>query len=388
MNGSGVSGLSHGCSQKRKFFDPSGKAQPVRNRHSGQIKEEFPMSQAFKVAAVQAAPVFLDLDATITKAIGYIKEAAAGGAKLVVFGETWLPGYPNYIWLGPVAWQMQFVGRYFENSIVAGSAEEKRLSEAARKNNIQLSIGVSERDGGSLYIAQWHFDENGVVINRRRKLKPTHVERATYGEGDGSDLRVVETKIGRVGQLACWEHFQPLSKYAMYAQNEQIHCAAWPNLSLYKDIAYALGGEVNTGASRHYAVEGGCYVIAANSVMTKDFQDILCQGDPEKEKMIPLGGGYTRIYAPDGQSIGANLPETEEGLIWADIDLGMIAYAKAAADPAGHYAKRDATRLLLNRKRQRPVVYFDDAQGWEEVETEPKRKTGAPAESHAAESVE
>lgn len=325
------------------------------------------MTTQFKVAAVQAAPCFLDLDAGVAKAIRYIEEAASTGAKLVAFSETWLPGYPNHIWLGPVAWQMQFVGRYFDNSIEAGSEQEKRLGEACRKNNIQLSIGVSERDGGSLYIAQWHFDASGTVINRRRKLKPTHVERTVFGEGDGSDLTVVETPLGRIGQLACWEHLQPLSKYAMYAQNEQLHVAAWPNLALYEGTAYALGHQVNTAASMIYAVEGSCFVVAPCALVTSEIQETLCQGDAEKEKLCPIGGGHTRIFAPDGQDIGSNLPHDQEGIVYADIDLHMIGYAKAAADPAGHYAKRDSTRLLINRKKQRAVLTFDEAPGWEEI---------------------
>lgn len=320
-----------------------------------------------KVAAVQATPCFLDLEAGIDKAIGLIEEAAEAGANLIAFSETWLPGYPNHIWLGPVAWQMQFVGRYFDNSIEAGSAHEKRLAEACRKNNIQLSMGCSERDGGSLYIAQWHFDEDGNIINRRRKLKPTHVERTVYGEGDGSDLNVVQTSIGRVGQLACWEHLQPLSKYAMYAQNEQVHIAAWPNLALYEGTAYALGHQVNNAASMIYAVEGGCFVVAPCSLVSKEMQDILCEGDPQREALFPVGGGYTKIYAPDGSDIGSNVPHDQEGIVYADIDLHMIGYAKAAADPAGHYAKRDSTRLLINRRKQNAVLNFDDSTGWEDV---------------------
>ncbi|WP_390911073.1 nitrilase-related carbon-nitrogen hydrolase [Pseudosulfitobacter sp. SM2401] len=334
------------------------------------------MSTQSKVAAVQAAPCFLDLDAGIDKAIGLIEEASANGANLIAFSETWLPGYPNHIWLGPVAWQMQFVGRYFDNSIVAGSPQEARLAKACRDNNIQLSMGCSERDGGSLYIAQWHFDETGEVVNRRRKLKPTHVERTVYGEGDGSDLNVVQTSIGRVGQLACWEHLQPLSKYAMYAQNEQIHVAAWPNLALYEGVAYALGHQVNNGASMIYAVEGSCFVVAPCSLVTKEMQDMLCDGDAEKEALLPLGGGYTTIYGPDGSELAERIPHDHEGIMYADIDLHMIGYAKGAADPAGHYAKRDSTRLLINRKKQRAVVNFDDASGWEEM----VEQSGSPAD--------
>ncbi len=321
------------------------------------------MSQVFKVAAVQAAPSFLNLQEGIKRAVKYIEQAAAEGCKLVVFSETWLPGYPNQIWLGPVAWSIQFVAPYFENSVEAGSEEDKTLAKAARDNNIQVSMGLSERAGGSLYIAQWHYGEDGEIIKRRRKLKPTHVERTVYGEGDGSDLAVIETSIGRVGQLSCWEHLQPLSKYAMYSQDEQIHCAAWPNLALYEGGAYALGHQVNNAASMLYAVEGSCYVIAACALVSKEQQDVLCEGDPLREQLCPVGGGYTKIYAPDGQSIGTEIAHTEEGLVTAEIDLGMIAVAKGAADPAGHYSRPDVTRLMLNSKPQRPVMAFDETAG-------------------------
>lgn len=346
----------------------------------------------YKVAAIQAAPVFLDLDAGVDKAVKLIEEAAKNGAKLIAFSETWLPGYPSYIWLGPVAWQMQFVGRYFDNSIVAGSEQEKRIGDACRKHGVQVSMGCSERAGSSLYIAQWHFDENGEVVNRRRKLKPTHVERTVYGEGDGSDLNVVDTNLGRIGQLSCWEHLQPLSKYAMYAQDEQVHVAAWPNFCIYVDKAFALGGEANNAASQVYALEGSCFVLAPCSLVTKENQDIMCEGDPVKEDLLRLGGGYTKIFAPDGQSIGTEIAHDEEGIVYADIDLHMIGYAKNAADPAGHYAKRDSTRLMINRKRQRPVVEFDDAPGWQEVEehgakspAKPRTKTTGGRSSEAAE---
>lgn len=321
------------------------------------------MSQPFKVAAVQAAPSFLDLQEGIKRAVNFIEQAAKEDCKLVVFPETWLPGYPNQIWLGPVAWSIQFVAPYFHNSVEAGSDEDKALAKAARDNKIQVSMGLSERAGGSLYIAQWHYDENGEIIKRRRKLKPTHVERTVFGEGDGSDLVVHETSIGRVGQLSCWEHLQPLSKYAMYSQDEQIHCGAWPNLALYEGGAYALGHQVNNAASQIYAVEGGCYVIAACALVSEEQQAVLCEGDPVRQQLCPIGGGYTKIFAPDGQSIGTELAHTSEGLVTAEIDLAMIAVAKAAADPAGHYSRPDVTRLMLNSKSQRPVMAFDETAG-------------------------
>jgi len=302
----------------------------------------------FRAAAVQAAPVFLDLDATVDKTVALIAEAAQGGAELIAFPETWIPGYPWFIWLDSPAWGMQFVQRYHDNSLVYGSPQADRIAKAAKDNSIMVVLGHSEKHGGSLYMGQWIIDADGKTVAMRRKLKPTHVERTVFGEGDGSDLSVFDTKLGRVGALCCWEHLQPLSKYAMYAQNEQVHIAAWPSFSLYRGGAYALGPEVNNAASRIYAVEGSCFVLAPCNTVSKEMVELLCTDDTKKA-LLREGGGFARIYAPDGQLMHEPLAEDAEGLVYADIDLGMISLAKAAADPAGHYSRPDVTRLLLDK---------------------------------------
>ena len=312
----------------------------------------------FRAAAVQAAPVFLDLDASISKAIDLIAEASKNGAKLIAFPETWLPGYPWFIWLDSPAWGMQFVQRYHDHSLTYGTPQADRIAQAAKEYGIVVAMGLSEKQGGSLYMGQWLIDADGHTIAQRRKLKPTHVERTVFGEGDGSDLAVHETALGRVGALCCWEHLQPLSKYAMYAQNEQVHIAAWPSFSLYRGGAYALGPEVNNAASRIYAVEGSCFVLAPCATVSKEMIQTLCGDDPMKKQLLLAGGGFTAIYAPDGQLMHEPIPETEEGIVYADLDLGMISLAKAAADPAGHYARPDVTRLLLNRKPYKRVEQF------------------------------
>ena len=321
----------------------------------------------FKAAAIQAAPVFLDLDASIDKAIGLIAEAAKNGAKLIAFPETWLPGYPWFIWLDSPAWGMQFVQRYHDNSLVYGAPAAERISRAAKDNAIMVVMGHSEKSGGSLYMGQWIIDAQGQTVATRRKLKPTHVERTVFGEGDGSDLSVYDTDLGRIGALCCWEHLQPLSKYAMYAQNEQVHIAAWPSFSLYRGGAHALGAEVNTAASRIYAVEGSCFVIAPCATVSAEMVQMLCGDDPMKRQLLLEGGGFTGIYAPDGQLISTPLPEGAEGIVYADLDLGMISLAKAAADPAGHYARPDVTRLLLNKTPGDRVVSHPPADAMELV---------------------
>ena len=311
----------------------------------------------FRAAAVQAAPAFLDLEASIDKALRLIAEAARNGARLIAFPETWLPGYPWFIWLDSPAWGMQFIQRYHDNSLTYGSAQAERIAQAAKDHSIMVVMGHSEKQGGSLYMGQWIIDAEGRTVAQRRKLKPTHVERTIFGEGDGCDLSVYPTELGRVGALCCWEHLQPLSKYAMYAQNEQIHIASWPSFSLYRGGAYALGAEVNNAASQIYAVEGQCFVIAPCATVSKEMVQMLCTDDMKKQLLLE-GGGFARIYAPDGQLMHAPLAENEEGLVYADLDLGMISLAKAAADPAGHYARPDVTRLMLNRTPGDRVVAF------------------------------
>lgn len=311
---------------------------------------------AFRAAAIQAAPVFLDLDATIDKAVALIEEASDNGAEVIAFPETWLPGYPWYAWLdAPAIWLAKFGQRYFDNSLEYGTPQAERLAKAAKDNNIMVGMGLSERSGSSLYIAQWIISNDGKTIAQRRKLKPTHVERTIYGEGDGSDLSVWDSNLGRVGGLCCWEHLQPLSKYAMYAQNEQLHFAAWPSFSLYEGGAYALSGKANVSASRVYALEGSCYVLAPTAIVSQEMQDEMCDTDLQKA-MLKTGGGYSRIFGPDGKQLHESLLTDQEGIIYAEIDLGTISLSKAIADPAGHYSRPDVTQLMLDKTSRRPVI--------------------------------
>lgn len=311
------------------------------------------MSSTFKAAVVQAAPVFMDLDACVEKAVALIEKAAQEGASIVAFSECWFPGYPWWTWLSAAAHNVKYFQQYHENSLVVGSDAFNRLAEAASANNIFVSAGASERDHGSLYIAQFLFSNKGELIQGRRKLKPTHMERTIYGDGDGSDFGVFETDLGRIGQLCCWEHLQPLSKYAMFSMHEQVHIAAWPSFSCYPQ-AYSLGPQANGAASQVYALEGQCYVLAPCGVVSQEMYDLLVENE-EQAALISVGGGWAQIYAPDGSPICDPLPEAEEGLLFAEIDLGAIAVAKSFADPVGHYSRPDVTRLLLNRRPQPKV---------------------------------
>jgi aliphatic nitrilase len=313
-----------------------------------------------RVAAVQAAPVWLDKEKSVNKATALIQEAADRGAQLVAFGESWLPGFPYWIWLGTPAWGSDFFVELHQNAVEVDGPELRAIRDAARRASVEVVLGATERDGGSLYCTLFYIGSDGSLRGRHRKLKPTHVERSVWGEGDGSDLFVLDTPIGKLGGLNCWEHLQPLSKYAMYAAGEQIHVAAWPALSIYNGTAYALGVEANMAASRVYALEGQSYVLAVTNIVGEDVWSRLCDTE-ERQHLLERGGGTTMIFAPSGQTHAGPLAYTTEEILVADLDLAEIRRAKQAADPAGHYARADATRLLVNPRPRTPVHVIDPA---------------------------
>jgi nitrilase len=310
-----------------------------------------------RVAAVQAESSWLDLQAGVEQAVSWIAAAAEAGARLVAFPETFLPGYPWWIWLDSPAAGMQFVPRYSANSMTRDGDEIRRIAAAAGEHGVYVVLGFSERDGGSLYMSQAFIDETGRVVSVRRKLKPTHVERSVFGEGDGSDIQVHETSVGRVGALNCWEHFQPLTKYAMYSLGEQIHVGAWPAFSVYRGAATALGPEVNNAASQVYAVEGQTFVLAPCGRIGAAAHELFCDTDLKRQLLLQ-GGGFTKIYGPEGTLLASAPDETYEGLVVADLDFSLIAIAKSAADPVGHYSRPDVFQLRFNPD-PRPKVLTD-----------------------------
>jgi aliphatic nitrilase len=313
------------------------------------------MSEKVRVAAVQAEPVWLDMDGTTDKTVHLIAEAAAGGADLVAFPETWVPGYPVFLWSYPVYEQMEFVARYHANSPTIDGPQIARIREAARQHSITVIVGFSEKDGGSLYMSQAVIGPDGEIVQHRRKLKPTHAERTLFGEGDGSDIKVLDTPLGRLGALQCFEHLQPLTKYAMYAQNEQIHVAAWPCLGILGNVP-ALSPESIMACSQTYALEGSAFVITATQIMSDDGARKFPTADGGPTPVYTGGGGYARVYGPHSGLITEPLDPTEEGIVYADIDLADIDLAKNTVDPAGHYARADVTRLIFDDTPRSPVI--------------------------------
>lgn len=312
-------------------------------------------TKTFRSAVVQAEPVWNDLDGGIDKVIALATEAKQNGAEIIAFPETFIPGYPWHLWLDSVAWQSQFTVPYALNSLEIGSEQWQRIEHAAGELGITIALGFSEREGGSMYMAQAVIDDQGKTLMTRRKLKPTHVERTQFGDGDGSDFQVIDTPVGRVGALNCWEHLQPLTKYALFSQQEQLHIASWPSFSIFEGAVNALGPEVNVGASRQYAVEGQNYVLAPCAIVGEAAQSLFADTELKKQ-FLKLGGGYARIFGPDGRSLAEPLDPTEEGILYADIDYAGILAAKNAADPVGHYSRPDVFALHLENRGRLPKV--------------------------------
>ena len=308
----------------------------------------------FKVAAVQAVPVFMDLAGSVEKTVKLIGEAAGNGAKLVAFSEAWIPGFPFWAFVNAPFKGMPHFAAYQQNSLRVDSDEMRAIQAAANEYDIHVALGFSERGGDTLYLAQALIGDDGELVFARRKLKPTMAERMVFGEGDGSDLVVANTDLGRIGALCCWEHLGPLNKFALFAQREQIHYAAWPSFGLDTNMVYAFGHEVNNAASKVYAVEGQCFVVAPCAVIDEPLLEA-CAGSADAAAPFQTGGGHTMIWGPDGRELAEPLGEHEEGIVYADIDLSMIDMAKIAYDPNGHYARPDVVRLWLNTESMRPL---------------------------------
>lgn len=316
----------------------------------------------FLAAAVQAAPAYLDLGGTIDKTIRLIAQAAGEGARLIAFPECWCPGYPWWIWLDGPAPGMRFALPYFRNALHRDSAEMRAVCEAAAAHGIFVVLGYAEIEGGSLYMAQSIIGDDGRVLAHRRKLKPARMERAVFGQGDGSDLAVVDSPLGRIGAMCCGEHFQPLLKSAMYAQDEQIHVAAWPAFSLLRGKAFINGPEAAMMASRMFAIEGQCFVLAPTVVNDETTLSMVCANDQQREMLTVPGlaaaGGSGMVFAPDGRMLADHLPEDREGLVIGEIDLRSIHLAKTANDPLGHWARPDVVRLMVDRTPAPKIVDF------------------------------
>ncbi len=310
------------------------------------------MSKSIVVSIIQASPAYLNLEESLAKATRLIKEATAKGAKLISFGETWLPGYPAWLDCCPEAalWDHKPTKEVFallhQNSVVVPGKETDALARLAQALEVVITIGVNEKiktgpGNGSLYNSLLTIDSSGQISNHHRKLVPTHTERLVWAPGDALGLKVVETPLGRVGGLICWEHWMPLSRQTLHHSGEHIHIAAWPGVK-----------EMHQIASRHYAFEGRCFVLAAGLIMAA--RDLPSQFSlpPDLAKnpdQLIINGG-SAIIAPDGRYIAGPVYD-KETILTAKLELSEIYQERMTLDTSGHYYRPDIFNFTVKQNR-------------------------------------
>jgi nitrilase len=313
------------------------------------------MSKITKVAVVQAAPVLFNREKSISKALKLIREASSKGAELILFPEAFIPAYPRGLTFGTVVGNRTPEGRktwerYWENCIEIPSQDTDILGESAKDNNIFLAMGVIEKDNeysrGTLYCTLVYFGQKGKLLGKHRKLKPTAGERLIWGEGDGSTLTVINSNMGRIGGLICWENYMPLARMAIYGKGVEIYLAPTAD---QRDTWHS--------TMRHIACEGRCFVLGCNQYVTKDmYPPDLCGISELNDQPEVICRGGSTIISPLGEVIAGPL-YGEEGILYADLDLAEVARGKFDFDVVGHYSRPDIFKLSINEKPAHPVSF-------------------------------
>lgn len=305
-----------------------------------------------RVALIQARPAYYDLDKCVAKALSLIAEAARQGAQLAAFPETFFPGYPAWLdyAVDYARWDhaptKAVYARLAANSIAIDSPQMRQLQDAAIEGSIVLVLGINEkvtrgRGNRSLYNSIVTIDADGDIVNHHRKLRPTFTEQLVWAQGDGAGLSAVDTAVGRVGGLVCWEHWMPHARQALHISNEAIHIALWPAVK-----------EIHQIASRHYAFEARVFTLAIGGIMpVADFpSELELPANLRDQPSALLLNGGSAVIAPTGEYLVEPI-YGEETILYADLDLSQIAQEQMTLDVTGGYARDDIFAFEVNRRR-------------------------------------
>ncbi|NHJ88087.1 MAG: carbon-nitrogen hydrolase family protein [Asgard group archaeon] len=311
-------------------------------------------TNSVRVAVIQDSSIIMDKKACISKIEHLTNEAAKKGAKIVLFPEAFIPGYPRGLYFGTKVGSRSDEGkqdfaRYWKNSITIPSPEISQLADIARKNNLYLIIGIIEKDaefsGGTIYCSIVYFNSDGKLLGKHRKLKPTGSERLIWGEGDGSTLTVIESPYGKIGGLICWENYMPLARTAMYSKGIDIYVA--PTADARDEWIASM---------KHIALEGRCFVLSSNQFVTKEMypKDLACYDELMHSPEILCRGGSV-IVDPNGKILAGPLYD-KAGILYADLDLSTVPRSRFDFDVVGHYSRPDVFHLVVNEAKMEPIV--------------------------------
>ncbi|MCC7080524.1 MAG: carbon-nitrogen hydrolase family protein [Burkholderiales bacterium] len=321
----------------------------------------------FTAAAAHAAPVFLDRAPTVDKACDIIREAAQHGAALVVFPEGYIPGFPVWAALrAPIHNHALFV-KLAANALVLPGPELAKLCEAARRHHVFVSMGLSERADasvGCLWNTNLLIGDDGAVLNHHRKIVPTFYEKLIWANGDGAGLRVCDTRIARIGALICGENTNPLARYALMAQGEQVHISSyppvWPTRDPRTGANYDLASAIRIRAGAH-SFEAKVFNIVASSFLDDAMRrELSALGTDVAEILERTPRGISVVTGPSGEPVSAVLQDGE-GLLYHDIDVNECVEPKQFHDVVGYYNRFDIFDLRVNRRRLTPATFVDDA---------------------------
>ncbi|MEZ2759299.1 carbon-nitrogen hydrolase family protein [Providencia vermicola] len=322
----------------------------------------------FKAAAVQAAPVFLDTNATVDKACRLIEEAADNGAKLVAFPEVFISGYPYWSWvMNPIDGSPWFE-KLCKSAIEVPGAEIQKIAQAAARHRINVVIGVNERNPhgiATLYNTLVTISDEGKILGRHRKLVPTWAEKLTWANGDASSLKVHQTSVGPLGALACGENTNTLARFALLAQGELVHIASYIALPVApKD--YDMAEAIRLRASAH-CFEGKVFTIVSCSTVSTEIIDAMSASHPEARDLLARpNSAFSGIIGPDGRVVGEPLID-KEGIVYGDIDLNRCIQPRQMHDITGHYNRFDIFDLQVNRRPLSAARFYGEGQSVDEL---------------------